>query len=40
MKDGCQLSEGLSYIAKFKCEVVWCAEEKGNHKATADESSA
>jgi hypothetical protein len=22
-------------MAKFKCEVIWCAEEKGNRKVTA-----
>jgi hypothetical protein len=35
MEEGCQKSKRLSYMAKFKCEVIQCAEEKGNHKATA-----
>jgi hypothetical protein len=43
IKEGHQKSKRLSYMAKFRCEVVWCAEEKGNLKATAffgvDESS-
>jgi hypothetical protein len=30
-----QKSRRLSYTAKFKCEVVHCTEEKGNHKAAA-----
>jgi hypothetical protein len=33
--DGYQKSKRLSYMAKFKHEVVLCTEEKGNHKATA-----
>jgi hypothetical protein len=33
MEKGCQKSKRLSYMAKFKCEVIRCAEEKGNHKA-------
>jgi hypothetical protein len=24
----------ISFMAKFKCVAVWCAQEKGNHKAT------
>jgi hypothetical protein len=32
---GCQKSKRLSYTAKFKREVIWCAEEKGNCKAAA-----
>jgi hypothetical protein len=35
MEEGRQKSEGLSYMAKFKREVIWCAEEKENHKAAA-----
>jgi hypothetical protein len=35
MVEGRQKSERLSYMAKFKCEVIWCAEEKGNRKAAA-----
>jgi len=35
MEEGCQRSKRLSYTAKFKCEVIWCAEDKGNCKATA-----
>jgi hypothetical protein len=34
MEEGCQKSKRLSYTVKFKCEVIWCAEEKGNRKAT------
>jgi hypothetical protein len=34
MKEGCQKSKRLSYTAKFKCEVIRCAE-KGNRKAAA-----
>jgi hypothetical protein len=30
---GHQKSKRLSYTVKFKHEVVWCTEEKGNHKA-------
>jgi hypothetical protein len=33
MVEGCQKSNRLSYMAKFKREVVWYAEEKGNRKA-------
>jgi hypothetical protein len=32
-KEGCQKSKTLPHTAKFKREVVQCAEEKGNHKA-------
>jgi hypothetical protein len=35
MEEGRQKSKRLSYTAKFKREVIWCAEEKGNCKATA-----
>jgi hypothetical protein len=35
MEEGCQISKRLSYTAKFKCEVIWCTEEKGNRKAAA-----
>jgi hypothetical protein len=35
MEDVHQKSRRLSYTAKFKHEVVWCVEEKGNHKTTA-----
>jgi hypothetical protein len=34
-EEGCQKSKRLSYRAKFKSEVIRCAEEKGNHKADA-----
>jgi hypothetical protein len=34
MEEGRQKSKRPSYMAKFKCEVVRCAE-KGNHKTTA-----
>jgi hypothetical protein len=44
MEEGCQKSKRLSYMAKFKREVIRCAEEKGNRKAAAifgvDESNA
>jgi hypothetical protein len=33
MEEGRQKSKSLSYIAKFKREVIWCAKEKGNRKA-------
>jgi hypothetical protein len=33
MEEGCQKSKRLSYIAKFKREVIQCAEEKRNRKA-------
>jgi hypothetical protein len=36
MEKGRQKSKRLSYTAKFKLEVVRCAEEKGNCKATAN----
>jgi hypothetical protein len=35
MEEGRQKSKRLSYMAKFKREVIRCAEEKGNHKAAA-----
>ena len=35
MEDGCQKSKRLSYMAKFKREVIQCAEEKDNRKVTA-----
>jgi transposase-like protein len=35
MEEGCQKSKRLSYTAKFKREVIRCAEEKGNRKAAA-----
>jgi len=35
MEVGCQKSKRLSYMAKFKHEVIRCAKEKGNRKATA-----
>jgi len=35
MEEGCQKSKRLSYMAKFKREVIRCAEEKGNRKAAA-----
>jgi hypothetical protein len=35
MEEGCQKSKRLSYTAKFKREVIWCTEEKGNRKAAA-----
>jgi hypothetical protein len=34
MEEGCQKSKRLPYTAKFKREVVQCAE-KGNHRAAA-----
>jgi hypothetical protein len=33
MEEGRQKSKRLSYTAKFKREVIRCAEEKGNPKA-------
>jgi hypothetical protein len=36
IEEGCQKSKRLSYMAKFKREVIWCAQEKGNHKAAAN----
>jgi hypothetical protein len=35
VEEGCQKSKTLSHMAKFKREVIRCAEEKGNRKATA-----
>jgi hypothetical protein len=35
MEEGHQKSKRLSFKAKFKCEVVQCAKEKGNCKAAA-----
>jgi len=35
MEEGRQKSKRLSYMAKFKCEVIRCAEDKGNRKAAA-----
>jgi hypothetical protein len=35
MKEGRQESKRLSYTAKFKREVIQCAEEKGNRRAAA-----
>jgi hypothetical protein len=35
MEEGCQKSKRPSRTANFKCEVVQCTEEKGNHKAAA-----
>ena len=35
MEEGRQKSKRLSYMAKFKHEVIRCAEEKGNRKAAA-----
>jgi hypothetical protein len=35
MEGGCQKSKRLSYTAKFKREVIRCAQEKGNRKAAA-----
>jgi transposase-like protein len=35
MKEGHQKSKRLSYTAKFKREVIQCAEDKGNCKAAA-----
>jgi hypothetical protein len=35
MLEGRQKTKRLSYMAKFKHEVVWCAEEKGNCRAGA-----
>jgi len=33
MEEGSQTSKRLSYTAKFKREVIRCAEDKGNRKA-------
>jgi transposase-like protein len=35
MEEGHLKSKRLSYMAKFKCEVIRCAEENGNRKAAA-----
>jgi hypothetical protein len=35
MEEGRQKSKRVSYTAKFKREVIRCAEEKGNRKAAA-----
>jgi hypothetical protein len=35
MEKGCQKSKRLLYMAKFKREVIRCAEEKENRKAAA-----
>jgi hypothetical protein len=35
MEEGWQKSTILPYTAKFKCEFVWCTEEKGDRKTTA-----
>jgi len=35
MEVGCQKSKRLTYTAKFKHEVIRCAEDKGNRKAAA-----
>jgi len=35
MEEGRQKSKRLSYIAKFKHEVIQCAEKKGKRKAAA-----
>jgi hypothetical protein len=32
MEEGCQKFKRLSYMAKFKCEVIRCAEEKETAK--------
>jgi hypothetical protein len=34
-EEGCQKSKRLPYTAKFKREVIRCAQKKGNRKATA-----
>jgi hypothetical protein len=34
-EEGCEKSKRLLYTAKFKHEVIRCAEEKGKCKATA-----
>ena len=33
MEEGCQKSKRLSYMVKFKREIIRCAEDKGNRKA-------
>jgi len=35
MEEGRQKYKGLSYTAKFKPEVIRCAEDKGNSKVAA-----
>jgi transposase-like protein len=35
MEEGRQNSKRLPYMAKFKHEVIQCAEEKGNRKTAA-----
>jgi hypothetical protein len=35
MEEGCHKSKRLSYMVKFKREVIQCAEEKENRKAAA-----
>jgi hypothetical protein len=35
MEEECQKSKRLSYTAKYKREVIRCAVDKGNRKATA-----
>jgi len=35
MEEGHQKSKRLSYMAKFKREVIRCADDKGNCKAAA-----
>jgi transposase-like protein len=35
MEEGRQKSKRLSYTAKFKREVIRCAEEKGNRRVAA-----
>jgi transposase-like protein len=35
MEEGHQKSKRISYTAKFKREVIRCAEEKGNRKTAA-----
>jgi hypothetical protein len=35
MEEGRQKSKRLSYMTKFKREIIQCAEEKGNYKAAA-----
>ena len=40
MEEGRQISKRLSYTAKFKREVIRCAQDKGNRKAAGvDEST-
>jgi len=35
MEEGCQKTKRLSYMTKFKCEVIRCEADKGNRKAAA-----